>query len=238
VSYEDKIEAALRAANGAETPSQRDAHEREAIKAWRQIALDKGLDGVLLNRALRDASAHGAENVTRNDLDTPSLTPLSAWALFALALNDLRLGLFRTRAGESLINAAKAMAEGRGSWLVENLSRQGVDSNSEKREALYLSVVGFAAAYEANAECGQRTALAVAATEYGAIAAKIGVPLDPEALRRRVNDAGNERRKEDPLAGHYRRMLKATQNGGLEAVEETRKGIVAETATIRGKTSP
>ena len=182
MSNGEKIETAVRAAKAPNaTPDERNAHEREAIAAWRQTALDKGLDGVLLDRALRDAHAYGADKVTRDDLETPSLTSKSAWALIALALNDLRVGLFRTPAGESIINAARSMAQGRGSWLVENLSRQGVDSDSEKCEAFYLTVVGVAAVYQAKADCDQRTALAFAATEYGATAAALGVPLDAEA---------------------------------------------------------
>jgi hypothetical protein len=241
---ETKITEALAAAKRAKTPDERDKQERAAITALRQIALDTGLNDVLLDRAMKAANdVVGKEKITRDDLDTPKFgddaTELTfAWAALAASLNDLRLGLFRTKAGEALINAAKSISQGSGSWLNKTLTRQGVKLGSEDRDALLFTIVGLVAATEATTGCGIREAIAIAVTEYGARAATYGLPLDPENLRRRINGAGGLGRREDPLATHYRRILKMARKPGAAAALETAHELFeANTATIRGKTS-
>ena len=54
---EQKIAEAVAAAKRANSPEQRDRQERLAIIAFRQIALDTGLDRMLLGRAERDGRA-------------------------------------------------------------------------------------------------------------------------------------------------------------------------------------
>jgi hypothetical protein len=235
-----EIVDALAAAKRAGSLDEKDKRERAAIAALRQIAIDTGLDAVLLDRAMRDASKSELAKgpIRREDLDVFYLGdieegPAYAWAVLASLLNDLRLGFLRTKAGKALIHAAKAVSEGRGSWLTKAVTTQGVDASSEMKEAAYYSIVGLAAAYDAASDCGVRAALHYAVTEYAIKAARVGVSLDVEALRRRVNSP------RDRLAVHYKlmfRLMSKPQNRA--AILKANATIAAPSATIRGKTSP
>jgi hypothetical protein len=245
---EQKITEAVEAAKRANSPEERDSQERLAITAFRQIALDTGLDRMLLGRAERDGRAASQigdcalpeDMVENRDIGFHTGGRTFVWSAIASFLNDLRLGLFRTGTGEAVINAAKAVSEGRNSWLLTPNPRPGVAGDGEGKEALHNSVVGWAAAYDATSGCGIRAALHCAVTEYGPHAAALGMTLDPETLRRRVNDAGDGRRRsEDKLCTHYRQMLKLMQREeNREAIVTTDRKIAAMNATIRGKTSP
>jgi hypothetical protein len=236
---EQKMIDALAAAKRATSFKERDAHERAAIVAWRQIALDNGLDPVLLDRAMRDASKSELvkDRITREDLELYYLGDHAegrayAWAVLASYLNDLRVGFLRTKAGEALIHQAKAASEGRGTWLLEKPKKQGVDESGKFKEAADYAVVGLAATYEAATGCGVRAALHYATTEYVMKVARLGVSIDAEALRRRVNSAG------DRLAVHYRIMFRLMSNpNNRAAILKANAAIEASSATIRGKTS-
>ena len=138
------------------------------------------------------------------------MTTRAAWAALAEFLNIMRVGFFRTKAGEALIMAAKTASEGRGSLLTEPVTQQGVKADSAKEHSFNLSLVGKAAQYDAIAECGMRPALSYAATELGWKAAVAGINLNLENLRRELEDPGGgaRRKEESELAAHYRRMYR------------------------------
>ena len=245
---EQKIAEAVAAAKRANSPEERERQDRLAITAYRQIALDTGLDERLLDRAERDgkaASQIGGRAPPTDTVGNPHIGihasgRIFVWSVIASYLNDMRLGFFRTGTGEAVINTAKAASEGRESWLLTPNLRSGVAGDGEGKESLHYSIVGWAAAYDATSGCGIRAALHCAITQYGPHAAALGITLDPEALRRRVNDAGDgKRRREDKLCTHYRQMLKLMQSEeNREAIVTTDRKIAAMNATIRGKTSP
>jgi hypothetical protein len=236
---EQKMIDALAAAKRANSFKERDGHERVAIVAWRQIAIDNALDPVLLERAMRAANKSELvkDTITREDLELYYLGDHAegrayAWAMLASHLNEVRVGFLRNKAGEAIIHAAKAASEGRGTWLMETVKKKGVDSSGEFKEAADYAAVGLAATYDAATGCGVRAALHYATTEYAMKAARLGVSIDAEALRRRVNSAG------DRLAIHYRimfRLMKAPRNRA--AIRKANAVIKASSATIRGKTS-
>ena len=184
------IRAAVADSKRASSPDERDRLERAAIDAWKHIAVETALDAMLLNRAMRDANESKLVTapVELNDLGEPDFGKDNderayLWAVLASFLNDLRVGFFRTKAGQTIIHAAKSMSDGTGSFFAKSPTRQGVDVSSEDREALYFSVVSYAAAYDALTNCGVRTAIHVAAGEHGMHAEGVGRTLDPEALR-------------------------------------------------------
>jgi hypothetical protein len=236
---EQKMIEALAAAKRATSIKERDAHERAAIVAWRQIALDNGLDPVLLDRSMRDASKSELvkDAITREDLELyypgdHAEGRAYMWAMLASYLNDVRVGFLRTKAGEAMIHAAKAVSEGRGAWLVEPVTKQGINASSEFKEAADYAAVGLAATYEAATGCGVRAALHYATTEYVVKVARLGVSIDAEALRRRVSSAG------DRLAVHYRIMFRLMSDPkNRAAIVKANARIAASSATIRGKTS-
>jgi hypothetical protein len=243
---ETKITEALAAAKRASSRDEQDKHERAAIAAWRQIAFDTGLDAIFIERAMRDADQieQGKQSgVTLDDLKRPYMgdtieSRRYAWAALASYLNDLRIGLLRLKAGESIINAARSIAKGQGSWLTESVSKQGIDGKSESKEALNLTIVGEAATYDAVTGCGVRAAVHYAITEHGATAARVGLPLNAETLRRRIESDANSKRGKDELATHYRQMFKLmSKPSNRAAIGKADAKIKAEFATIRGTTS-
>jgi hypothetical protein len=233
------IRAAIADSKRANSPDERDRLERAAIDAWKRIAVETGLDAMLLNRAMRDANESKlvTSPVELNDLGEPDFGKDNderayLWAVLASFLNDLRVGFFRTKAGKTIIHAAKSMSDGTGSFFAKAPTRQGVDVSSEDREALYFSVVSYAAAYDALKNCGIRTAIHVAAGEYGMHAEGVGRMIDPEALRQRVN------RPTDKLAKHYQILLRELRKpGGREAVVQAHQMLQTDPATIRVETS-
>jgi hypothetical protein len=236
---EQKIAGAVAAAKRANSPEEREREERLAIAAYRQIALDNGLDETLHQRGMRDGrNAAGLESdLTLRDIQRldKSLRGLFWWGVLASFLNDLRLGPYRKKEGEGVINAAKAASEGRRSWLMRPITRQGVKPEGEKTDALYYSVVALAATYDAETGCGIRAALHYAVAEFGVRAAALGVSLDPESLRRRVNTG---RRGKDKLAAHYTQIFKlALHPDHRDAMVRADCKLAAMNATIRGKTS-
>jgi hypothetical protein len=237
MTNEDALRVAVAAAKNARTPIERDAHTRTAITAWRRIALDTGLNDVLFEQTPRLVEKVDAGPL---DVDAPIMTPRAAWTALAAFLNFMRIGFFRTKAGETLIMAAKTTSEGRGSLLTEPVTQQGVSPDSAKEHAFHLSLVGRAAQYDAIAECGVRPALSYAATELGWKAAALGIALDLESVRRELNDAGGgaRRKLESELAGHYRRMFRLwNKPANRAAAAKVKVGNTAMLATIRG-TSP
>jgi hypothetical protein len=243
---EQRIVEELAAAKLASSRDEQDKHERAAIAAWRQIALDAGLDAVFLERAMRDAdeiepgkqSGFTLDDLKRSYEGDTVESRRYAWAALASYLNDLRIGLLRLKAGESIINAARSIAKGQGSWLTEPVSMQGIDRTSESKEALYLTIAGEAATYDAVTGCGVRAAIHYALTQYGAHAAHLGLPLHVETLRRRIESRANSKRGKDELATHYNQMFKLmSRPSNRAAIGKADAKIKAEFATIRGTTS-
>ena len=238
------IRAAVADSKRASSPDEHDRLERAAIDAWKRIAVETGLDAMLLNRAMRDANESKLVTapVELNDLGEPDFGKDNderayLWAVLASFLNDLRVGFFRTKAGQTIIHAAKSMSDGTGSFFAKSPTRQGVDVSSEDREALYFSVVSYAAAYDALTNCGVRTAIHVAAGEHGMHAEGVGRTLDPEALRQRVNRPTQGRRT-DKLAKHYQILLRELRKPGRrEAVLQAHQMLQTDPATIRVETS-
>jgi hypothetical protein len=239
MTNEGMIRVALADAKAAKTPIDRDAHVRKAIAAWRQSALDTGLSDVLFEQTLQIVQKVDDGPL---DVDKPVMTPRAAWTALAEFLNIMRIGFFRTKAGEAIISAAKTASEGRGSLLTGQVTLQGVNSNSAKENAFNLSLVGLAASYDAIAECGMKPALSYAATELGMKAAALGIALDLENIRRELNDPGGggaRRKGESELAAHYRRMFRLMNKpANREAVSKVESENVAMLATIRGTSSP
>jgi hypothetical protein len=239
MTHEDKIRDALAdAAAAKKSGTDRDKHVRAAITAWRQIALDTGLDQELFEQALQTIQKVDDGPL---DVDKPVMTPRAAWTALAEFLNIMRVGFFRTNAGAALIFAAKTASEGRGSLLTEPVTQPGVKSNSAKENAFNLSLVGLAASYDAIAECGMKPALSYAATELGMKAAALGITLDLENIRRELNDPGGvaRRKGESELAAHYRRMFRLMNKpANRSAVSKVESDNVAMLATIRGTSSP
>jgi hypothetical protein len=207
------IRAAVADSKRVNSPDERERLERAAIDAWKRIAVETGLDTMLLDRAMRDAneSKLATATVELNDLGEPDFGKANnerafLWAVMASFLNDLRVGFFRTKAGQAIIHAAKSMSDGTGSFLAKSPTRQGVDASSEARKAFDFSVVSYAAAYNALTNCGDRAAIHVAAGEYSA--RSIGRFIDPEALRQRIS------RPTDELAKHYRILLRELRKPG------------------------
>jgi hypothetical protein len=237
MSNEDTIRAALADAQIANTPEARDKREREAIRAWRQIAIETGLNDVLLDRVRRDMQKADDGPL---DVDVPKMSPRAAWAALASFLNDLRVGLMRTSAGEAIISAAKTSSEGRGSLLQKPTTRQGVDPDSAKEHNVKLAVVSLAAAYDAETECGPLAALTYAIGELSVSAAALGVRLSVEALKREINDpgGGSRRKDEGELAAQYRRTRRLmSKSENRDAVPRVEAQNVAARAAIRGTSS-
>ena len=237
---EHKIVEACAAAKRAKSDGEREGFERQAIAAYRQIAFDTGLDEMLHQKTMRDGrNAAGLDSdLTLRDIARLdySLRGLFWWGALASFLNDLRLGVYRKKEGEGVINAAKAASEGKRSWLMKPVTRQGVKPDSEKTDALYYSVVALAATYDAEIGCGIRAAVHYAVAEFGVRAAALGVSLDPESLRRRVSPG---RQEKDKLAAHYIQIFKLTlKPDHRNAMTRTDRKLAAMDATIRGKTSP
>ena len=238
MTNEDRIRAALADAKAAKTPGDLEKHMKAAITAWRQIARDTGLNDVLFEQTLQIVQKVDDGPL---DVDKPVMTPRAAWTALAEFLNLMRVGFFRTKAGEALIYAAKTASEGRGSLFTEPVTQQGVKSNSAKENAFNLTLVGLAASYDAIAECGMKPALSYAATELGMQAAALGVALNLENVRRELNDPGGgaRRKGESELSVHYRQMFRLMNKpANRAAVSKVESENVALLATIRGTSSP
>jgi hypothetical protein len=235
---ETKIIEALAAAERADSPGEQDKHERAAIAAWRQIAIDTGLDRVMLDRVRRDMQNDGDGPL---DLEAPIMSPRAAWKALASFLNGLRVGLMRTTAGEAILSAAKTSSEGRGSFLNEPVTLQGIDAASAREHNVKVAVVSLAAAYDGETECGPLAALTYAVGELSISAAALGVRLNVETLKREINDpgGGSRRKDEGELAAQYRRMRRLMSKAeNRTAVSRVEDKNVAARAAIRGTSSP
>ena len=193
------IRAAIANSKRANSPEECDRLECVAIAELLRIARETGLDATLLKRGMREANNAKLmpAPVELNHLGEPDFGKDNderawLWAVLATFLNDLRVGFFRTKGGEIIIHAAKSMSEGTGSFFSKAPTRQGVDPDSEDREALYFSVVSFAAAYDARNNCGKRTAIHVAA---GGIRHARRRALAARSIPRRCADASPVRHK-------------------------------------------
>jgi hypothetical protein len=230
------ISAAIADSERANSPEECDRLECVAIAEWLRIARETGLDATLLKRGMREANNAKLmpAPVELNHLGEPDFGKGNderawLWAVLATFLNDLRVGFFRTKGGKIIIHAAKSMSDGTGSLFSKAPTRQGVDPDSEDREAFYFSVVSFAAAYDARNNCGKRVAIHVAAGEYGMNGVGISRPISPETLRQRVNHP------DDKLAKHYDILFRELRKSGrLKAVLQAHEDL----ATIDVKTSP
>jgi hypothetical protein len=242
---EQKLLDAIATANrakGVATREELDKLERVAITAYRRIAIDSGLDAILLDRAVRDGekAAQVKSGTTREMLDDAHIDDGEDGRVFshgALAsfLNDLRLGLFRTKAGEAVINAEKSASEGRRSWLMEPVTKPGVATDSDCKECIYIVVITLAAAYDAQTDCGPSASIVYAVAELAFKAAALGVSLNPDTLKARVNASGGKGRKADRLAHQYKQMFRHFRaNDRRAATISANKAIDELSATIRG----
>ena len=202
------------------SPEECDRLERVAIEAVKRVFVETGFDAMLLERGMRDANKSKLVKapVTLNQLGEPDFGKENderawLWAVLASFLNDLRVGFFRTRMGETVMHAAMSELEGTGSFLHKSPTRQGVDVNSEDREALYVSIVSFAAAYDARTNCGKGPAIHIAVGEYALHAGGVRRTVDPEALRRRVNHP-TKGAGADKLAKHYEILFRELRKPG------------------------
>jgi hypothetical protein len=228
--------AAVDTAKTATSPGARDRSKRQAIDAWRRIALDTGLDAVMLDGVCRDMET---DEDGALDLEAPTMSPRAAWKALASFLNDLRVGLLRTKAGEALIGAAQTAADGRGSLLLKPVTRQGV--GAAKEHNVKIAVISLAAMYDAATGCGPLAALSYAVGELGLRAAAHDVLLNVQALKREISDPGGgaRRKDENDLAGQYRRMFRLMNRPeNRRAIVEVEAQNVAARATIRGSSSP
>ena len=153
---EERIRAAIAGAKAATTPEECDRLECVGIAELLRSVRETGLDAALLKRWMREANNAKLmpAPVELNHLGEPDFGKGNderawLWAVLATSLNDLRIGFFRTKGGAIIIHVAKSMSEGTGSFFSKAPTRQGADPESEDREALYFSVVSFAAAYDA-----------------------------------------------------------------------------------------
>jgi hypothetical protein len=234
--------AAVNRAKGIATPEELDKLERAAITPYRRIAIDNGLDAIILDRGVRygEKAAQVKSGTMREMLGDAHIDDGEDGRVFshgALAsfLNDLRLGHFRTKAGEAVINAAKSASEGRRSWLMEPVTKPGVATDSEYKESIYISVVTLAAAYDAETGCGPSAAIVYAVAELVFKAAALGVSLNPDTLKARVNASGGKGRKPDRLAQQYKQMFRHFKaKDRRAAIISANKAIDELSATIRG----